>query len=136
MECKASAEVRIICAKSGETASYLDYRGDVPFLFPFEKGIGGHVEMGSLRVLGMSRYGAATLSDVLEPTLTIACERCLRRGVYSVQRLYGRRGDARLPDILNLFSADCSMRLANKFTDTCKAKFDWQGGAPRLRDYR
>jgi hypothetical protein len=55
----------------------------------------------------MARSGAITLSDVLEPVLTIACEPCARRGVYSVRRLLNKHGDARLPDILNYLSREC-----------------------------
>ena len=35
----------------------------------------------------MPRDGSLTLSDVREPTLTIACERCGRHGRYNAARL-------------------------------------------------
>ena len=44
----------------------------------------------------MPRDGALTLSDVREPTLTIACERCGRYGHHNVARLIAAHGaDAR-----------------------------------------
>ena len=39
---------------------------------------------------------AFTLSDVRDPTLTIACEPCGRRGRYSIAQLIERHGDAKL----------------------------------------
>jgi hypothetical protein len=35
----------------------------------------------------MPRQGAVTLSDLIAPTLTLDCEPCSRKGVYSVARL-------------------------------------------------
>ena len=49
---------------------------------------------------------AFTLSDVREPTLTVVCEPCARRGCYSVARLIEKHGDARLTDLLQML-ADC-----------------------------
>src|SRR5260370_833901 len=47
------------------------------------------------------------LSDVREPTLTIVCEPCGRRGRYAVARLIEKYGaDAKLPD-LRLALANC-----------------------------
>jgi hypothetical protein len=82
----------------------------------------------------MPRAGAVTLSDVLEPGLTIVCEPCNRRGSYGVRRLLGKHGNARLPDLLSLLSADCSKRTANRITDTCKARFAWPDGPPTARE--
>ena len=49
----------------------------------------------------MCRDGALTLADVLEPTLTIVCERCGRYGRYNVKRLIAAHGaDAKLPALL------------------------------------
>jgi hypothetical protein len=39
---------------------------------------------------------AFTLSDVRDPTLTIVCEPCGRRGHYAVARLIEKHGDTRL----------------------------------------
>jgi hypothetical protein len=39
---------------------------------------------------------AFTLSDVREPTLTIVCQPCGRRGRYNVERLMERHGDAKI----------------------------------------
>jgi hypothetical protein len=82
----------------------------------------------------MPRSGAVTLSDLREPRLTLACEPCGRRGVYSVERLYDKHGDAHLPDLLNLLSAACPKRMANSMTDRCKAMFEWPNGAPTARE--
>jgi hypothetical protein len=45
----------------------------------------------------MPRDGALTLSDVREPTLTIACERCGRYGRYIVKRAHRRAWRRRQP---------------------------------------
>ena len=44
----------------------------------------------------MPRDGALTLSDVRQPTLSIVCEPCGRRGAYKVARLMELHGDAKL----------------------------------------
>jgi hypothetical protein len=82
----------------------------------------------------MPRSGAVTLSDLREPRLTLACQPCGRRGVYSVERLYDRHGDAQLPGLLDLLSADCPKRTANKISDRCQARFEWPNGAPQARE--
>jgi hypothetical protein len=43
---------------------------------------------------------AITLADVREPTLTIVCEPCGRRGRYNVDKLMAEHGDAKLTDLL------------------------------------
>jgi hypothetical protein len=48
----------------------------------------------------MPRDGARTLSDLREPTLTVICVLCGRRGRYAVTHLIERHGDAKLPDLL------------------------------------
>jgi hypothetical protein len=84
----------------------------------------------------MPRSGAVTLSDLREPRLTLTCEPCGRRGIYSVERLYDKHGDAHLPDLLNLLSAACPKRMANSMTDRCKAGFCWAHGPPTPREDR
>jgi hypothetical protein len=54
----------------------------------------------------MPRDGAIILTDLHEPTLSIVCEPCGRRGTYSVARLMERHGDAKLTDLL-LTLTDC-----------------------------
>ena len=49
----------------------------------------------------MPRDGSLTLSDIREPTLAIACERCGRHGRYNVQRLIAAHGaDTKLTVLL------------------------------------
>jgi hypothetical protein len=49
----------------------------------------------------MPRDGALTLSDIREPTLTIACEPCGRHGRYDVRRLIAAHGaNAKLTNLL------------------------------------
>jgi len=50
---------------------------------------------------------ALTLADVCSPTLSIVCERCGRRGRYSVEKLIAEHGDAKLTELLSVL-ADCS----------------------------
>jgi hypothetical protein len=44
---------------------------------------------------------AFTLSDVREPTMTIVCEPCGRRGRYNVKRLMAKHGDAKILFLLS-----------------------------------
>jgi hypothetical protein len=47
----------------------------------------------------MSRAGSIILTNVREPTLTIVCEPCGRRGGFNVSRLIQQHGaDAKLTD--------------------------------------
>ena len=82
----------------------------------------------------MARAGALTLSDVLDPSLAIVCAQCGRRGRYGVRRLMAKHGDAAIPELLGLLSADCPKRMAKRVTDTCKARFEWPFGPPTVRD--
>jgi hypothetical protein len=71
----------------------------------------------------MPRDGALTLSDIREPTLAIACERCGRRGRYNVGRLIVVHGaGAKLPDLL-VTLANCEKARSVSVHDRCKAKF-------------
>jgi hypothetical protein len=63
---------------------------------------------------------AFTLSDVREPTLTIVCEPCGRRGRYNVERLMAKHGDAK---ILFVLPALISCQSANIY-DRCKARYE------------
>ena len=54
----------------------------------------------------MPRDGALTLSDVRQPTLSIVCGPCGRRGAYKVAGLMELHGDAKLTDLLHTL-ADC-----------------------------
>ena len=72
----------------------------------------------------MPRDGSLTLSDVREPSLTIACERCGRHGRYNVQRLIAAHGPGmRLPELL-MTLANCEKARSFSVYDRCKAKFE------------
>jgi hypothetical protein len=66
---------------------------------------------------------AFTLSDVREPTVTIACQPCGRRGHYNVARLIEKYGDAKilfvLPAIVN-----CPKARSADIYDLCKARYE------------
>jgi hypothetical protein len=49
----------------------------------------------------MPRDGAVVLADLRNPTLSIVCEPCGRRGTYNVVRLLEQHGDAKLTDLLH-----------------------------------
>jgi hypothetical protein len=49
----------------------------------------------------MPRDGSLTLPDFREPTLSLACEPCGRRGRYRVDWLMEQHGDAKLTDLLS-----------------------------------
>jgi hypothetical protein len=66
---------------------------------------------------------AFTLSDVREPTLTVVCQPCGRRGRYNVERLMAKHGDAKLLYLLDTFTNCPKMQSANIY-DRCKARFE------------
>jgi hypothetical protein len=71
----------------------------------------------------VTRNGSQTLSDVRQVRLAIACDRCGRRGDYSVARLDGQCGDLRLVDLLAEVTADCPRRAAVSIHERCRAHF-------------
>jgi hypothetical protein len=72
----------------------------------------------------MPRDGSLTLSDIREPTFSIVCERCGRRGRYNVARLIAAHGaDAKLSDLL-VTLANCEKARSLSIYDRCKAKFE------------
>ena len=66
---------------------------------------------------------AFTLSDVREPTLTIVCQPCGRRGRYNVERLMERHGDAKILFLLPTLTNCPKMESANIY-DRCKARYE------------
>jgi hypothetical protein len=66
---------------------------------------------------------AFTLSDVLEPTLTIACQPCGRRGRYSVARQMKKYGDAKILYLLPELTKCPKAESANIY-DRCKARYE------------
>jgi hypothetical protein len=77
------------------------------------------------------RDGALVLSDVRGPTLSIVCERCGRRGAYSVARLMERHGDAKLTDLLQTLAICPKVGSAN-IDDRCRAVFERLSQASQL----
>jgi hypothetical protein len=71
----------------------------------------------------MPRDGARTLSDLREPTVTIVCEPCARRGLYAVGRLIEEHGDARLTELL-VTLAHCPKARSARMCDRCEAMYD------------
>jgi hypothetical protein len=70
----------------------------------------------------MPRDGSLTLSDIREPTLTIACERCGRHARYNVARLIAAHG-AKLTELL-VTLANCEKARSVSIYDRCKARFE------------
>jgi hypothetical protein len=66
---------------------------------------------------------AFTLSDVREPTLTIVCQPCGRRGRYSVERLMSEHGDAKILYLLAELT-DCPKSQSASIHDRCKAVYE------------
>ena len=64
----------------------------------------------------------ACLSDLRQPTLSIVCEPCGRRGRYSVAKLTEQHGDAKLTDLL-LTLAACPKARSAGIHDRCKAVY-------------
>ena len=71
----------------------------------------------------MPRDGALVLSDLRQPTLSIACEPCGRRGRYSVAKLMEEHGDAKLTDLLVTLAA-CPKARSASIRDRCKAVYE------------
>jgi hypothetical protein len=71
----------------------------------------------------MPRDGSLILTDVREPTLSIVCASCDRRGRYSVARLIEQHGGtAKLTDLLHTL-ADCQKANSVSVHDRCKAVY-------------
>jgi hypothetical protein len=64
-----------------------------------------------------------TVYDLSTPRLVVACEKCDRRGFYSVERLWRERGDIKLTDFLAEVTTDCPRAIAAAFHDRCAARF-------------
>jgi len=64
----------------------------------------------------MPRNGARTLR---EPTITIICEACNRRGRYNVARLMARYGGEKMPDLLAA-QANYPKTCSASIYDRCK----------------
>ncbi len=71
----------------------------------------------------MPRGGAVVLADLRNPTLSIVCEPCGRRGTYIVVRLMEQQGDAKLTDLLQTL-ANCPKARSGRIHDRCKAVFE------------
>ena len=71
----------------------------------------------------MPRDGAVVLSDLRNPTLSIVCEPCGRRGTYNVVRLMEQHGDAKLTVLLQTL-AHCPKARSARIHDGCKAAFE------------
>jgi hypothetical protein len=74
----------------------------------------------------MPEGGATLLSDLARDALAVLCDRCGRRGRYSVAGLFERHGDIGLPDLLAVLARDCPKRIPNLFDDTCAARYDFR----------
>jgi hypothetical protein len=66
---------------------------------------------------------AFTLSDVREPTLTVVCEPCGRRGRYNVEKLMAKHGDAKILYLLADLT-NCSKVQSTNIYDRCKARYE------------
>lgn len=66
---------------------------------------------------------AFTLSDLREPTLTIVCQPCRRRGRYNVARLMAKHGDAKILYLLSTLT-DCPKTESVNEYDRCKARYE------------
>jgi hypothetical protein len=66
---------------------------------------------------------AFVLSDVREPTLTIVCELCGRRGRYSVAKLMEKHGDAKILYLLAELT-NCPKVQSTDIYDRCKARYE------------
>jgi hypothetical protein len=65
---------------------------------------------------------AFTLSDVREPTLTVVCQPCGRRGRYNVEGLMAKHGDAKILFVLPALT-NCPKTQPANIYDRCKARY-------------
>jgi hypothetical protein len=70
----------------------------------------------------MPRDGSLVLSDLRQPTLSIVCAPCGRRGRYSVAKLMEEHGDAKLTELLMTLAA-CPKARSASIHDRCKAVY-------------
>jgi hypothetical protein len=68
-----------------------------------------------------------TLSDLGTPRLEVACEKCGRKGSYSVAKLYAERGDLRLTDFLSELTSACPNARSIGWHERCVARFVYEG---------
>ena len=66
---------------------------------------------------------AFTLSDGREPTLTIVCEPCGRRGRYNVARLMAKYGNVKILYLLAEL-ASCPKTESSKIYDRCEVRYE------------
>jgi hypothetical protein len=66
---------------------------------------------------------AFTLSDIREPTLTIVCQPCGRRGRYNVRGLMAKHGDAKILYLLSELT-NCPKVQSTNIYDRCKARYE------------
>ena len=71
----------------------------------------------------MPRDGSLVLSDLRQPTLSIVCAPCGRRGRYSVAKLMEEHGDAKLTELLMTLAA-CPKARSASIHDRCKAVYE------------
>ena len=102
-----------MCISEGRSSTYLP---------------GGTASLGVLPVSGRGLFvlSSFTLSDVREPTLTVVCEPCGRRGRYNVERLVAKHGDEKLLYLLDTLANCPKMQSANIY-DRCKARYEGLG---------
>jgi hypothetical protein len=66
---------------------------------------------------------AFTLSDVREPTLTVVCQPCGRRGRYNIERLIAKHGDAKILFLLSTLT-NCPKVGSINIYDRCKVVYE------------
>ena len=70
----------------------------------------------------MPQSGSQTLSDLAAPRLKVACEKCGRKGSYSVAKLYAERGDLRLTDFLSELTSACPNARSIGWHERCAGR--------------
>jgi hypothetical protein len=71
----------------------------------------------------MPRDSTLTLSDVLRPTLSVACRACTRHRRYAVATLLEQHGDAKLTELL-VTLADCPKAGYPRMYERCEAMYE------------
>ena len=111
------------CISEGRSSTYLPGHGLARCFSRLWAGLFVLAPFSPTRYRSRMPKDAFTLSDVREPTLTIVCEPCGRRGRYNVERLVAKHGDTKLLYLLDTLTNCPKMQSANIY-DRCKARFE------------
>jgi hypothetical protein len=72
----------------------------------------------------LKRRDSPGLADLIASTLGLVCIPCKRKGLYTVERLIAKHGNAELAQLRDYLTATCPNRRDYKAPERCHAIFD------------